>query len=163
MATLTTARTHADGFARSESGGNAWRKSAVKIACRLVGPSFVRQVIEFGRGPRLLQGVVEVRPYTVPCGCFGRHARHWRLILPRSLKSGEVAGTCGPSSASAGYGVAFEAPCTHSEARAAFSNVCIREQGAVCNGGLIPPTSCAKSQDLVYYQPKRSQYDGSLE
>ena len=160
---MTTAHTLAGGFAASESGGNEWRELAVKIACRLVGPSFVRQVVEFGRGLRLLRGVVEVRPYTVPCGCFGRHSRHWRLILPCSLKSGEVDGTCGPSSASAGYGVAFEAPCTHSEGRAAFSNVCIREHGSVCNGGSVVSRGCDKPQDLVYYPPKRSQYTGSTE
>ena len=162
----------------------------MKTACRLVGPSFVRQVIEFGRGLRLLQGVVEVRPYSAPCGTFGRRARLWRLIIPRSLKSCEVSGTCGLSSASAGYGVAHEVPrsqksrpsarpilhasdalCTvpgiasvkdpnapvggdtqafpRPDACAAFSNVCIREHGAVCNGGSVVSRGCDKPQDLV--------------
>ena len=137
----------------------------MKTVCRLVGPGFVRQVVEFGR-VRLLQGVVEVRPYSAPCGTFGRRVRLWRLIIPRSLKSGVVDGTCGLSSASAGYGVAIEAPRSSfpgTEARAAFSNVCIRQQGAVCNGGLIPRPTCLKSQDLVYYESKRSQYNGSME
>ena len=92
-----TAHTVAGGFAASEIGESAWRKSAVKTACRLAVVGFVRQVCEFGRG-RLLQGVVEVRPYSAPCGTFGRRALLWPLILPdrspRSLSKFDYACCC---------------------------------------------------------------------
>lgn len=31
---------------------------------------------------RFLRGVERVESYTVPCGCFGRRASCWRLVMP---------------------------------------------------------------------------------
>lgn len=31
---------------------------------------------------RFLRGVERVESYTVPCGCFGRRASCWRLLMP---------------------------------------------------------------------------------
>ena len=31
---------------------------------------------------RFLSGVERVESYTVPCGCFGRRASCWRLVMP---------------------------------------------------------------------------------
>lgn len=112
----------------------------------LVGPGFVRCVIERGRGPSLLRGVVAVRPYSAPCGTFGRHVRLWRLLVPfRSLKGHTTVRPQAPVVRDSENGVAAWSPRSH-EAAAPFSNVCIREQRRAHNGG------CAVKENVVKYQ-----------
>lgn len=125
----------------------------------LVGPGFVRSVIERGRGPSLLRGVVAVRPYSAPCGTFGRHVRLWRLLVPfRSLKGHTTVRPQAPVVRDSEYGSAAWSP-RSSEAAASFSNVCIREQTRIYNGG------CEAKKKMVKYQmsaelPTKHQYIG---
>lgn len=114
----------------------------------LVGPGFVRSVIEFGRSWLLARsGAIEVRPYTAPCGTFGNHVRLWRLLVPpsRSLSGHTRVRTLGPVLRDSGYGVAAWPPRSQ-ETAAPFSNVCIREQTRIHNGG------CEAKKKMVKYQ-----------
>lgn len=114
----------------------------------LVGPAFVRSVIKLGRWRKLTElDVVEVRPYTAPCGTFGNHVRLWRLLVPssRSLKGHTGVRNLVPVLRGSGYGAAACPPRSR-ETVAPFSNVCIRQQTRIHNGG------CEAKKKMVKYQ-----------
>lgn len=127
----------------------------------LAGPAFVRSVIKLGRWRKLTElDVVEVRPYTAPCGTFGNHVRLWRLLVPpsRSLKGHTGVRNLGPVLRGSGYGAAACPPRSR-ETVAPFSNVCIRQQKRIYNGG------CEAKKKMVKYQmsaelPTKHQYIG---